>query len=300
MGTTINRLFGSRERLVLDGAMGTQLIALGLIQGEASIRWNVDHPDEVSTVHRSYSDAGANLLTSNTFGGSPLMLSRFGLGDRMAELNQAAVSLARTAGGGRCQVLGDIGPCGEILEPYGDLTEEALGQSVRAQAEVLARAGVDGFIVETMTDPNEMRVAVQAVKPLGLPILATYAFARHASTFRTIFGASVGEATLAALAAGADAVGANCGTSLSLPDYLELAKDVLEVAGSVPVILQPNAGSPTETGDGFKYSVGPEEFAAWACGAASAGVRILGGCCGTGPVHIRAMAEALSKDRPSQ
>jgi 5-methyltetrahydrofolate--homocysteine methyltransferase len=293
----MKRFFGERTALVLDGAMGTRLIAKGLALGDPSILWNVDRPDAVWAVHRSYADAGSQSLTANTFGGSPLMLARHGIADRMVELNSAGVSLAKEAAGGKCLVMGDIGPAGDFLEPMGDLTETVLRDAVKAQAEVLVSGGVDALIVETMSDPEEMRVTIQALKEFGLPVLATFTYERIGDSFKTMMGTTPEQATKVALEAGAGAVGANCGTSLSLDDYLLLGEVLTRVAEGAPVILQPNAGSPIATPDGTRYETTAAAFGAWACKALNLGVRVLGGCCGTTEEHIQALAALVANGK---
>jgi len=278
--------------LVMDGAMGTQLIERGLGQGQSSFIWNAEHAEQILSVHRSYADAGANCLTTNTFSGSPIMLDRSGIGHRFVVLNRLAVDLAREASSGRCKILGDIGPCGDFLEPLGDLTDFELEKSVRTQGEILADAGVDGFIVETMSDPNEMRVTLSALTHFELPIIASFTYERSAMGARTMMGNSPAEACRIAIEAGANVVGANCGTSLNLDDYLEIGRELLSAANGVPVMLQPNAGTPIEDQLGhFEYGVSPDSFGTWAEKALRIGVRVIGGCCGTTPAHI---ASALS------
>jgi len=288
-------LFLNHETLVMDGAMGTELIKRGLVQGQPSMIWNVERSSDVLAVHRSYADAGCQCLTTNTFGGSTLMLDKYGLADRFEELNRLAVHLAREAAEGRCFILGDIGPCGEFLEPLGDLSDLQLSEAVKQQAGVLVAAGVDGFIVETMSDPAEMHVTVSALKSFNLPIISSYTFERTANSRQTMMGTSPREAALVAIHAGADAIGANCGTSMSLDDYLAVAEELLGCAHELPVLLQPNAGTPISTDDGYAYGVTPADFAVWAKAAADAGVKIIGGCCGTTPAHIAAVAEVIKE-----
>ena len=289
----MNRLFLDRMHLVLDGAMGTQLIARGLELGHPSILWNVERPEAVLDVQQRYADAGSNCLTTNTFSGSPIMLDRSGIGDRFEDLNKAAVAITKQASAGRCLVLGDIGPSGEFLEPLGDMTEGELADSVRKQAALLAAEGVDGFIVETMSDPNEMRIALATLKEFGLPMISSYTFERTGAGIRTMMGTTPAEACLVAIEAGADAVGANCGSSLNLHDYLQVATEFVSAANGVPVMLQPNAGAPTEANGTYVYDVSTHAFGEWAALAARAGVRIIGGCCGTSPEHIDAVVHAL-------
>lgn len=283
-----------RDILISDGAMGTQLIARGLRAGEASIRWNADRAADILAVHRGYADAGCHCLTTNTFGGSPLILAKYGLEHAVDDLNRLGVHLAREAAEGRCFILGDIGPCGEFLEPIGDLRDTDLSDAVRRQGEVLARAGAEGFIVETVADPAEMHVTVTALKAFDLPIIASYAFERTGTSIQTMMGASPRDAALVALHAGADAVGANCGTSLQLSDYLAICEELLAAAHELPVLLQPNAGMPTATDGGYEYRMTPAEFGQWAQSAVRLGAKIVGGCCGTTPAHIRAAVEAVS------
>lgn len=284
--------------ILMDGAMGTELIKLGLAKGQPSILMNSEHPNDVISVHRAYAEAGSDCLTTNTFGGSLLMLEKFGLGNRFEELNRSAVRMAMEAAEGRCFILGDIGPCGDFLEPLGELSDTELTDAVRRQGEILAKAGVDGFIVETMSDPNEMHVTVSAIKSIGLPIICSYTYERTLNACQTMMGSSPREATLVAIHAGADAVGANCGTSMSLEHYLAVADELIACSHETPILLQPNAGTPIQSGDGYSYGVAPAEFGAWAKCATDKGIRIIGGCCGTTPSHIAAAAEAVKQLHP--
>lgn len=280
--------------ILADGAMGTMLLRAGMKPGSSSERWNVEQPEAVEAVHRAYVESGSRLVTTNTFGGTPLALGRHGLAERATELNVAAVELAKRAADGKARVLGDVGPFGGFLEPYGDTTEEELEAAFRMQIEALRSAGADGVIVETMVDPVELACAVRiACETAGWPVLATFAYQKHGDEFRTLMGTTVAEATRRAIEAGADAVGANCGTNLALDDYLRLAEALVQAAGDRPVILQPNAGAPQETNGVVTYSATPDDLAAFAVRALAAGVRILGGCCGTTPDHLRAMASDL-------
>jgi len=192
-------------------------------------------------------------------------------------------------------VLGDVGPFGDFLEPLGDMTESELHTIFRAQIAALVEGGADAILVETMSDPAEVEVAVSAAKECGgLPVIATYAFQKSGpAEFRTMMGTSVEEAVERAIAAGAHIVGANCGTALSFPDYLELARQIVRAAGKTPVILQPNAGAPQVIGDQTVYCATPAEMAAIVAPLLEAGVRVIGGCCGTSPAHLTAMSQTL-------
>ncbi|MDD5349330.1 MAG: homocysteine S-methyltransferase family protein [Chthoniobacteraceae bacterium] len=282
--------------LLCDGAMGTQLLAKGLTSGECGMLWNTGRPEAVRGVHDAYRRSGCNLLTTNTFGGTLSALERHGLAARMAELNRAGARLAREAAGDTGWVLGDIGPFGDFLEPLGDMTADELRAIFRAQAQALIEGGADALLVETMSDPAEAETAIAAAKDCGdFAVVATYAFQKTGDAeFRTMMGTGVGEAVERAIAAGADLVGANCGTALSFPDYLELARQLVRAAGKTPVILQPNAGAPQVIGGETVYLATPAEMAAIVAPLVDIGVRVVGGCCGTSPAHLAAMGHAVS------
>jgi 5-methyltetrahydrofolate--homocysteine methyltransferase len=285
----------ARRPLCCDGAMGTQLFARGLTSGSCGMLWNVDRPGDVGGIHLAYRDAGCDLITSNSFGGSRFALELHGLTDRVAELNRAAAQVARAAAGDHGWVLGDVGPFGDFLEPVGDITADELRAAFRKQIAALLDGGADAILVETMSDPAEAVVGVEAAKACnaGVPVIVTYAFQMTApGEFRTMMGTSVAEAVRAATAAGAEIVGANCGTALSLADYIELAGQLVAAAGDARVIVQPNAGSPRTVNGLTVYDATPEEMAATATLLLDAGVRIIGGCCGTTPAHLAAMSRA--------
>ena len=237
---------------------------------------------------------GASFLTTNTFGGTRVALERHGHADLMAKLNREGAALAKSAAGEQCLVLGDIGPFGGFLEPLGDTTPEQLPAFFVEQAKALAVGGADAVIIETMSDPAEIAVAIKAAKSVkDWPVIATYAFAHgEAGTFRTMMGTSVADAMQAAISAGADVVGANCGTSLSLDDYVRLAEAIVAAAGKTPTIVQPNAGAPQTVDGKLVYLATPDAMGQVAKKLAGAGVRIVGGCCGTTPAHLRGVATA--------
>lgn len=282
--------------LACDGATGTQLQVLGLQPGECGLRWNVDEPDRVRAVHQRYLDAGASLLTTNTFSGTTLALSAHGLEARASELNRAGATLARSVAGERAFVLGDIGPFGGLLEPYGETPPEVAEAAFRAQAAALIEGGADAILVETMSDPSEAGLAITAAHAAGAAfVIATFTFQRAPAGFRTMMGSDVATALHAASLA--DVVGANCGTELSLADYTQLATKLVAASGGRAVIVQPNAGSPVLEHGSVMYRTGPDEFGSAAEHYLDAGVRIVGGCCGTGPAHIAALAGAVARRR---
>ena len=279
--------------------MGTQLIAAGLAPGDCGMLWNVMRPETIESVHRRYRDAGCELITANSFNGCVTNLERHGLTARADELNGAAAEVARRASDDTAWVLADIGPFGGFLEPLGEMKPEELEKLFVQQAESLKEGGADAALIETMTDPGEVAIAVKAMKQVAnWPVIATYAFDRgDGKNYRTMMGTTVEQAMGEAIAAGADVVGANCGTAMDLDDYAKLAEQLVKAAGKTPVIIQPNAGAPQNVAGKDIYPATPAEMGALVPLLLNAGVRIIGGCCGTSPDHLRAMAEALRKTR---
>jgi 5-methyltetrahydrofolate--homocysteine methyltransferase len=276
--------------------MGTQLMERGLKPGQSGELWNIERAADVQAIHRAYLDAGCNLVTTNTFGGNRPTLSTHGLADHARDINSAGAAVAKAAVGNDGWVLGDVGPFGGFLEPAGDMTAAELEEIFATQLQGLKAGGADGIIIETMADPAEVAIAIKAAKQLGdWPVIATYAFSSGVGgVYRTMMGTTVERAVKAAVEAGADAVGANCGTAMSLEDYASLAKEILTAAAGVPVILQPNAGAPRMTPQGVKYQASDREMADLAALLRDAGVKVIGGCCGTTPEHLRAMAKTAS------
>ena len=281
--------------IVCDGAMGTQLIARGLKPNECGMKWNQDRADDVRAVHKAYADAGCRLITTNSFGGTRTMLARHGMEMHGPDWNRRAATLAREALGSKGWVLGDVGPFGDFLEPLGDMTEGELQSIFAGQIQALVDGGADAILVETMSDPAEAVVGVRAAKSVSsLPVVVTFAFQKTGGAYRTMMGTSAGDALSTVLEAGADIVGANCGTGLSLEDYAELARELVKEAGTAFSILQPNAGAPHMTPGGVHYNATPDEMAAIALRIRDAGISIIGGCCGTTPAHLAAMARSLT------
>ncbi len=283
---------------LLDGAMGTQLIARGIDVGTCNDYLNIASPDIISDVHRAYLQAGSDAVITNTFGANKYTLARHGLADEVAGINEAGAQVARQAATEHKYVLGDIGPCGDFLEPLGTLKANELRDAFARQAEALLTGGVDGLLIETMTALDEVTIAVEAAKSVSgdLPVLASMSFDKAGDSFKTMMGVGVEDAAAKLVSLGVDAIGFNCGTA-TLDEYVKLAKNlVLAVRASsdkVIVFAEPNAGKPELVEDKAVYKVSPDEFAAAAEKIHSAGVSMIGGCCGTGPAHIEAVAEKL-------
>lgn len=278
--------------LLLDGGLGTELIARGLAQGEAPERWNLEQPRHLVEVHRAYVEAGSDIIHANTFGGTPIKLRQAGLEAQHDAINRRAIELAREAVDGRAWVAGDVGPTGALFPPMGDATEEALAAAFTAQAEVLAAAGADLISIETMFDLREALVAVTAAKETGLPVVASMTFEQKKRGAFTMVGDPLLASLQALVAAGADAVGLNC--SVTAPQMAPMVQAAV-AAVTVPVAAQPNAGQPRVTPDGLVYDAEPEAVARELVTMADLGARLLGGCCGTTPVFIRALRAALGE-----
>jgi len=284
------KLLNETNILIADGATGTMLQNAGLPDGAAPERWNLENPDAVRNLYQAYVNAGSNIILTNTFGGSRVRLERDGLSDDCGEINRRAAELAREIAGERVIVFGDIGPTGQLLEPMGLLSHDNAVDIFAEQAEARADGGVDAILIETMSDLNEAKAAIEGVKRgTDLPLVVSFSFDTHG---RTMMGVKPAMAAREIWDLGVAAVGANCGRTLS-----ETLTAINEMRTAVPdavLLAKPNAGLPhSEDGD-LVYDVTPEVMAEFALQFALAGVKIFGGCCGSTPKHIQAAANALS------
>lgn len=285
----LRALLGQRV-LLLDGGLGSLLMAAGLERGRAPEWWNLEHSERVGAAHRGYVGAGSDLVHTNTFGATPPKLHAAGLGGRCREVNTLGVEIARDACGNSTLVAGDVGPTGLLLAPVGQATAEEMADAFREQAGALAEAGADLISIETMYDLREALAALGAARATGLPVLASMTFEARKRGFFTIMGNPLG-ASLAALAgAGAEAVGCNCSVTSSV-----MVGMISEARRSVraPIVAQPNAGQPRVTPEGTVYDASPEEFARDVVAMVEAGARLVGGCCGTTPEFIACARAAL-------
>jgi 5-methyltetrahydrofolate--homocysteine methyltransferase len=274
--------------------MGTMLQDLGNDEGGAPELWNVERVDVVEGVLEGYASSGSRLLTTNTFGGTRARLQMHGLEDRVEELNQAAAALARSVADRHpgTFVLGDIGPSGELMEPMGDLTIDSAAELFAEQVRGLVAGGVDGILIETMSDLSEVEAAVTAARKEapGLPVFATLSFDTN---LRTMMGVSPAMAVQAISDMGVDVVGANCGRGLD--EMRIIAAQLAEAgAGRVRLMVQSNAGLPKLQGDTFVFDGTPEEMAGYAVEMRDLGFTVIGACCGSTPAHIGAMRDALA------
>ncbi|MFN7988567.1 MAG: homocysteine S-methyltransferase family protein [Thermoanaerobaculia bacterium] len=275
-----------------DGAWGTMLMARGLPTGEAPERICLERPELLAGIASLYLEAGAEVVTTNTFGANPARLSLHGLEERLEEICRAAVVAVRSAAGERAWVSGSIGPTGKLLAPLGDLDPASAREGFERQAAALAAAGADLLCVETMTDLAEAELAVRAAREAApsLPVVATMSFEATKRGFFTVMGASPAKAAVRLAAAGADVVGANCGDGAAM---VGIARE-LRASGPLPVAVRPNAGLPTVANGALTWPETPEAMAARVPELLAAGVALLGGCCGTTPEHVRALRAALA------
>jgi 5-methyltetrahydrofolate--homocysteine methyltransferase len=286
--TLIERLVAQRPVLT-DGAWGTELMARGLGPGECPDVWNLEFPDRVLSVGRAYVEAGSRVILTNTFGANRIALERYGLAGRAREINQAGVEISLRAASGHAAVFAAMGPSGKLLG-FGEVTEAGLQEAFVEQAEALAKAGAEALVIETMSDLAETKAAISAARSTGLPVVACMAFDSGKTKTQTMMGTTAEAAAKALAEAGADAIGANCGQGIE--GYLQLYEG-LASATNRPIWLKPNAGDPQLARDRTVYAKTPGEFAQAAASLAEAGATFIGGCCGTSPAFIQALAKVL-------
>jgi methionine synthase I (cobalamin-dependent) len=289
-GLSFSELLAVRGVLVADGATGTNYQALGLEPGVAPEEWVFDRPELVLGLHRAFIDAGADVILSCTFGGTGLRLADSPLAGRAFEVNQRAVELAREASAGRALVAGSLGPTGQLCEPLGTLTLDECGRAYEEQARGLAAGGVDLLVLETFFATEEATAALEGIRrATDLPIVVTFSFDQGT---RTMMGVTPAQAVGAVREFDLAAVGANCGRSLA--DNDTVVEELLEAADGLPVWVKPNAGIPKVVGDAVVYDADPELLALHARRYVEQGVRIVGGCCGSTPAHVEAVARAVA------
>ena len=284
--------------LLCDGAMGTQLMLAGLEQGNCGEAWNLTHPDRVLGIQRRYVEAGSECLLTNTFGGSRIMLTRHGEGDHVVTINTAGVEIARQAfGNGDGYVLGDIGPFGGLMEPYGDFTETQVRSAFEEQAAALVEAGADAIIIETQMSLEELGIGIGSAQRAGAKCIIgsmAYDVTLDGSTFRTMMGVEPERAAEFMEAHGAHIVALNCGTRMDMVRALTAVQRYKSVT-SLPVMVQPNAGQPKLIQMKVVYDETPEQMVKDLPPILEAGANIVGACCGSTPEHIRAFRKTVDE-----
>ena len=283
-----------KERVLLcDGAWGTTMQAMGLQPGECPELWNITRRDDVLAIARSYVDAGCDIIETNSFGGNRIKLAQYGLEEKVSEVNEAAAAISRQAAGPGVYVAGSVGPTGKILM-MGEVTPGELYDIFAAQAKALEKGGADIILIETMTDPEEAVIAVRAAREnTRCVVAATMTFDPGPGGYYTIMGTSPADMVKVLKEAGAEIVGSNCGNGTGV--LAGVARAIREADPEIPLIIQPNAGVPALIDGKTLFPETPETMASFVPEFIRLGVNIIGGCCGTTPQHIRAIAAALRK-----
>jgi 5-methyltetrahydrofolate--homocysteine methyltransferase len=283
--------FKSGRVIIADGATGTMLQKAGLPAGTPAEQWVLENPDPIRDLQRAYVEAGSDLIIACTFGANRARLEHVRLADQLVEINRRAVQIAREAAGDRAYVAADIGPTGELLAPIGKLTYGQALEAFAEQAATLAQVGVDVIYIETMSDLNEMKAAVAGAQQAapGIPIFATFSFDHHG---RTNMGVKPEQAAQALQAMGVDAFGANCGATLEMTEGA--VTKMHEAEPQATLIAKPNAGKPHMVGREAVYDATPKDMAEYAKKFVALGARVVGGCCGSTPEHIQAIAKAVA------
>jgi 5-methyltetrahydrofolate--homocysteine methyltransferase len=282
-------LLAERGVLVADGATGTNYQALGLEPGVAPEEWLFTAPDRVLEVHRAFVDAGADLILTCSFGATSLRLADGPLAGRARDVNIRAAELAREAAAGRALVAGSLGPTGQLCEPLGPLGLDECAANDAEQAAALTDGGCDVLVFETFFALEEALAAIEGTKRVtDLPLVVTFSFDQGT---RTMMGLSAADVVETVVPLGVAAVGANCGRSLADAD--RVVEELLAVAGETPLWMKPNAGIPKIVGDAVVYEAGPEDLATHVRRYVDQGVRVVGGCCGSTPAHVAAIARAV-------
>ena len=282
----------NKKVLISDGAWGTFLHQRGLQPGECPELWNVTHRSDVFAIAKSYIDAGADMILTNSFGGSPLKLNHFGLLDRTTELNEAAAKISREAAGIEKLVLGSMGPTGAILM-MGEVSEQEVYDGFSRQAQALKKGGVDAICVETMSAIDEASIAVRAAKEsTGLEVVCTFTFEKTAAgEYRTMMGVSPSEMVQAIKEAGASVIGTNCGNGFD--QMIDIVREIRSIDPLTPILVHANAGKPLYQDGKTVFPETPEMMAAKVQDLIDSGANIIGGCCGTTPAHIQKLVHAI-------
>lgn len=296
MGRLTRANFGDLPVSPTDGAWGTELMKLGGASTDLKDLWNISAPDKVLQVARSYVDAGARIILTNTFSANPVVIARHGAAGRSAEVTRAGAAISRQAAGDQALVFGSIGPTGKLVSLKQISAEEAEA-AFAEQARALAEGGADAIVIETMADLAEAKAALRAsLAACDLPVGVSFTFDSGKNKDRTMMGVAPAQAWQLAREEGASFVGANCG--IGIDAYINVARQFAACGSELPIWIKGNAGRPEMEADGsVHYRAGPEDFSRAVPELVAAGVRFIGGCCGSTPAHVKAIVEALDKLR---
>lgn len=277
--------------VITDGSWGTQLQEKGLGLNECPDSWNITHPDKVEEVARSYVEAGSRVILTNTFRSNRIALEGFGLEEKVKEINSAGVAISKKAAGDKAFVFASIGPSGKMLMT-GDVTEEHLYEVFKEQADAIKDAGADGIVIETMSDLEEAKTALRAVRETGLPVVVSMVFDSGKSKEYTMMGQSPEEAAKVLASEGADVIGANCGQGIE--GFTNICKR-LKASTNLPLWIKPNAGLPEFIENKAVYLTSADEFVEYIPELLDSGADFIGGCCGTNPGFIKEISKTINK-----
>jgi len=275
--------------VLTDGSWGTQIIKRGLKPGESPDSWNLTHPDKVQEVAKEYVDAGSRIILTNTFGANRFVLGKFGLGDKVAEVNSKGVEISKKAAGTKAYVFASMGPSGKLLLTR-DVSEDDLRQAFEEQAKAIATAGADAIVVETMMDPAEARIAATAAKQTGLPVLACLVFDAGKTKDRTMMGNTPEQVVEVLSHLGIDGLGANCGQGIE--GFIPICRRMRSVT-DLPLWMKPNAGLPERVEGKVVYRTTAQEFVRFVPDLVRSGANFIGGCCGTEQAFISEIGKTL-------
>lgn len=271
--------------LFCDGAMGTELVKYGFKSGDCPEEWNITNKDKIKSIHKSYVDAGCDIILTNTFGANRINLKKFNLEDKVHHFNLAGADLAREVAGDNHFVFGDIGSTGELLEPYGNLTIQELEGAFREQINALLHGKVDAIIFETMSSIEEITTGIKISKKISdLPVIASMTFERGTHGYKTMMGVNIETAVKKLIESNADIIGTNCGKGID--ETIEIIKEMRKTT-EIFLIAEPNAGIPKIVDGKVVYNETPDIMGKKTSLLVKAGINIIGGCCGTTPSHIK-------------